>query len=89
MPDETSPSAEPGPAGSPTIGSPICFVTEDGATVTIMLDPAQSSANPSDALVKAKDAVRCLADAFGRAERRMSARPDETGAVFRSWAYRS
>jgi hypothetical protein len=89
MPDESSPSADSGPAGSPTSGTPICFVTEDGATVTIMLDPAQSNANPSDALIKAKDAVRCLADAFGRAERRMSPRPDEAGAVFRSWAYRS
>lgn len=88
MPNE-APSTEAGPAGDTSRGTPFCFVTEDGATVTIMLDPAQSLADPSDALVKAKDAVRCLADAFGRAERRVSPRPDEAGAVFRSWAYPS
>lgn len=82
---EDTPSGDAGPAGV----SPICFVTDDGATVTIMLDPGQSHANPSDALIKAKDAVRCLADAFVRAERRISPRADEAGAVFRSWAYRS
>ncbi len=69
--------------------TPISFVTENGATVTIMLDPAQAGENPSEALVKAKDAVRCLADAFMRAERRVAVQPDEVGAVFRSWAYRS
>ena len=88
MPDEPSPSDEPGTAGNSIGRTPICFVTEDGATVTIMLDPALSNANPTEALIKAKDAVRCLADAFGRAERRMAPRPDEVGAVFRSWAYR-
>ncbi|WP_187969414.1 hypothetical protein [Aquibium microcysteis] len=89
MPGQTSPSAEPPTGERPSEGTPICFVTEDGSTVSIMLDPAQAHANPAEALIKAKDVVRCLADAFGRAERRVSLRPDEAGAVFRSWAYRS
>ncbi|RST87738.1 hypothetical protein EJC49_03765 [Aquibium carbonis] len=67
--------------------TPICFVTEDGATGTITLDAADAS--PTEALVKAKDAIRCLAEAFGRAERRVPVGSDETGAVFRSWAYRA
>lgn len=75
-----------GPAPSTT---PISFVTESGATVIIMLDPAQAGESPTEALVKAKDAVRCLANAFTRAERRVAVQPDEAGAVFRSWAYRS
>lgn len=67
-------------------GTPICFVTEDGATVTITLDAPDT--DPSEALVKAKDAIRYLADAFGRGERRVAVNADEPGAVFRSWAYR-
>lgn len=77
-----------GPTGTPPESGTICFVTDDGATVTIKLDPGQANADPTEALVKAKDAVRCLADAFARAERRMATRPEEVGAVFRSWAYR-
>jgi len=89
MTEDPSRSADPAPGASSTGGTPFCFITEDGATVTIALDPARSAANPSEALVRAKDAIRCLADAFGRAEGRTSPRPDEVGAVFRSWAYRS
>jgi len=86
---ETRSASEPETMGSTPFATPISFVTESGATVTIMLDPAQAGENPSEALVKAKDAVRCLADAFMRAERRVAVQPDEVGAVFRSWAYRS
>lgn len=87
---EITPSIVPGAGSSHAQpeGGPICFVTEDGATVSITLDPAQANANPTEALVKAKDAVRCLADAFERSERHIASRPDEAGAVFRSWAYR-
>lgn len=72
----------------PAAPRPISFVTDDGATVTITLDPEHARQSPGDAMVKARDAVRCLADAFSRAERRATMRPDEAGAVFRSWAYR-
>ena len=89
MPEITRSTAlDPGSPVTAPEASPFCFVTEDGATVTITLDPARAAANPTEALVKAKDAIRCLADAFARSERRVAARPDEVGAVFRSWAYR-
>lgn len=89
MPEITrSTDLDPGSPVAELEASPFCFVTEDGATVTITLDPAQANTSPTEALVKAKDAVRCLADAFARSERRIAARPDEAGAVFRSWAYR-
>jgi hypothetical protein len=70
---------------------PISFVTEDGATITITLEGQPTPTDRAEALVRARDAVRCLADAFGRAERR-SAIPEgamDAGAVFRSWAYRA
>ena len=87
MPEDTLSSDAGSGAPSPA-ASPICFVTEAGATITITLDSAVASANPGEAMVKAKDAIRCLADAFARAESRLSRGPDEAGAVFRSWAYR-
>ena len=89
MPEESRSTAfDHNPVRNPSDGAPICFVTEDGATVTITLDPARSVSNQTEALVQAKDAVRCLADAFLRAERRVGTRPDVDGEVFRSWAYR-
>lgn len=87
MPENIRSTLDPQPPVTAPDASPFCFVTEDGVTVTITLDPAQANANPTEALVKAKDAVRCLAEAFARAERRIATRPDEVGAVFRSWAY--
>jgi hypothetical protein len=90
MPESIRSTAlDPGHSDKTSQIIPIRFVTEGGATVTIMLDPADAGTNPAEALVRAKDAVRCLADAFGRAEQRLVVRQDEAGAVFRSWAYRS
>jgi hypothetical protein len=80
-----APAAEP--AAAPA--EPISFVTETGATITIMLEAQRTPSDRAEALVRAKDAVRCLADAFGRAERRatFSDGAMDSAAVFRSWAY--
>lgn len=89
MPDITRSTAlDPGSPVTDPEASPFRFVTGDGSTVTITLDPALANGNPTEALVRAKDAVRCLADAFAQSERRIATRSDEAGAVFRSWAYR-